>query len=258
MGLFSAKTKDAAKASTQKDVRFAVGRVGYAIGDIHGRADLLGRMLERIEGDFRAVDGAAPIIIFLGDYVDRGDQSREVLELLSQDSGTGFERRFLKGNHEAAMLQFLEDPIGGRAWLNHGGLETLASYDVYPLPSQGASGDELLRAGERLRAQMPKTHLQFLDNLERYIVFGDYCFVHAGIDPARKLEAQTDSDLFWIRRRFIEDVRPLAITVVHGHTPEDGPYRDQRRIGLDTGAYFSGVLSGARFEGEKVSFIQVR
>lgn len=252
MGLFSAKTKDGEVA------RFADGRVGYAIGDIHGRADLLQRMLVRIEGDFRAVDAGAPLLIFLGDYVDRGDDSRGVLELLSQSDGTGFERRFLKGNHEAAMLGFLQDPIGGRNWLNHGGLETLASYDVYPLPSQGASTEDVVRAGEKLRAQLPPAHLQFLENLERYISLGDYCFVHAGIDPARKLEAQTDGDLFWIRRRFIEDTRALSFTVVHGHTPEDAPYRDHRRIGLDTGAYFSGVLSAARFEGDKVSFIQVR
>lgn len=237
--------------------RFVEGRVGYAVGDIHGRADLLVRMFERLEQEFRAVD-AQPVVVFLGDYVDRGADSAEVLDLLQLGRPEGFERRFLKGNHEAAMLAFLEDPVAGKAWLSHGGLETLASYQIHPLPSLGASAEDIRQAGAALNARLPAAHRAFLDGLERYVVLGDYCFVHAGVDPARKLETQTDADLLWIRRRFLDDERPLPHMVVHGHTPVDAPHHDQRRIGLDTGAYFSGVLTAARFEGESVDFITVR
>jgi serine/threonine protein phosphatase 1 len=253
MGFLSAKTE-----KSDAPARFAGGRVGYAIGDIHGRADLLARMLERLEQEFRAVDAPAPILVFLGDFVDRGPDSRDVIDLLLTGRPEGFTKRFLKGNHEAAMLAFLDDPVAGKAWLNHGGLETLASYGVRPLPTQGSGPAEVKRAGALLHEQLPSAHRQFLETLERYVVLGDYCFVHAGVDPARKIEAQSDADLFWIRRRFLDDNRALPFKVVHGHTPVDAPHHDARRIGLDTGAYFSGVLSAARFENDKVSFIQVR
>ena len=253
MGFLDAKTE-----KSDARARFAAGRVGYAIGDVHGRADLLARMLDRLEQEFRAVDAPAPILVFLGDFVDRGPDSRDVIDLLVTGRPEGFDRHFLKGNHEAAMLAFLDDPVAGKAWLNHGGLETLASYGVRPLPTQGCGPADLKRAGAALRERIPIEHRQLLEALERYIVFGDYCFVHAGVDPARKIEAQSDADLFWIRRRFLDDNRALPFKVVHGHTPVDAPHHDRRRIGLDTGAYFSGVLSAARFENDKVSFIQVR
>lgn len=237
---------------------FPPGRVGYAVGDIHGRADLLARMFDRLEADVRHAGEVSPIVVFLGDYVDRGTDSSEVIDLLLTGRPEGFERRFLKGNHEAAMLSFLDDPVANRAWLSHGGLETLASYNVRPLPSLGASAEEVAEAGASLRSHLPADHRSFFEALERYVVLGDYCFVHAGIDPARKLEAQSDADLFWIRGRFLEDQRRLPYTIVHGHTPVSGPYQDRRRIGLDTGAYFSGVLSAARFCDTTVDFLSVR
>lgn len=237
---------------------FTPGRVGYAVGDIHGRADLLTRMFDRLEQDVRPVGEAPPVVVFLGDYVDRGPDSAEVIDLLLTGRPEGFERRFLKGNHEAAMLAFLEDPIANRAWLSHGGLETLASYNVRPLPSLGATAAEVGETGAAFRACLPASHRSFLEALERYVVLGDYCFVHAGVDPARKLDAQSDTDLFWIRARFLEDQRRLPYTIVHGHTPIAAPYQDKRRIGLDTGAYFSGVLSAARFSGAAVEFLNVR
>lgn len=248
----------ARKDKTDGRASFPIGRVGYAIGDIHGRADLLARMLDRLEQDFRAVDAEAPIIVFLGDFIDRGPESRSVIDLVLTGRPHGFRRYFLKGNHEAAMLAFLDDPVAGKAWLAHGGLETLASYDVRPLPTAGSGASDFKRASQALAECLPPSHRQFLDGLERYVMLGDYCFVHAGVDPARKLEAQTDADLFWIRRRFLEDTRKLPFKVVHGHTPSEAPHEDQRRIGLDTGAYFSGLLSAARFEADRVSFIQVR
>lgn len=237
---------------------FSPGRVGYAVGDIHGRADLLARMFDRLERDVRPTGDASPIVVFLGDYVDRGPDSAEVIDLLLTGRPEGFERRFLKGNHEAAMLSFLEDPVANRGWLSHGGLETLASYNVHPLPSLGASAEEVAEAGASLRSRLPDQHRSFLEALERFVVLGDYCFAHAGVDPARKLEAQLDADLFWIRGRFLEDRRRLPYKVVHGHTPVTAPYQDERRIGLDTGAYFSGALSAARFCDTAVDFLGVR
>lgn len=232
--------------------------MGYAVGDIHGRADLLARMFDILENQPRGGDGRAPIVVFLGDYVDRGPDSAEVIELLQLGRPEGFERRFLKGNHEAAMLSFLHDPAAHRAWLGHGGLETLASYGVMPLPSLGASAEDMRQAGKAFAALMPARHRAFFAGLERFVLLGDYLFVHAGVDTAKRLDAQTDGDLFWIRRRFLEDAKHYEQCIVHGHTPADAPYADARRVGLDTGAYYSGMLTAARFEDDRIDFLSVR
>lgn len=242
-----------------RTARFADGRVGYAVGDIHGRADLLGLMLDELEkrasSDQRA--GGQPIVIFLGDYVDRGPDSSKVLELLLAGRPAGFERRFLRGNHEQVMQAFMDNPVQNRAWVLHGGAETMQAYGVRS-PSPMATRDEEWRAAaEALRYAVPQTHIDFLSGLERYIALGDYAFVHAGVDAARALEKQTDADLYWARVRFLNSRRAFSHRVVHGHTPVDQPFADARRIAVDTGAYASGELTAARFEGEDVSFISV-
>jgi serine/threonine protein phosphatase 1 len=201
-------------------------------------------------------ESGPPIVVFLGDYIDRGPHSARVLDfLLSRPRG--FERRFLMGNHEQAMLAFLAAPIGNRGWLRHGGQETLASYGVAPPPAIGAEEEQLVACAEELKQRLPDLHVKFLAGLERYVQLGDYVFVHAGVDAGRPLEQQTDLDLFWSRQRFLADRRPFPQRIVHGHTPVDEPYSDHRRIGVDTGAYASGVLTAARFEGEAVSFVSV-
>jgi serine/threonine protein phosphatase 1 len=237
--------------------RFPEGRVGFAVGDIHGRADLLTRLFERLE-QARQHCGENPIVVFLGDYVDRGPDSAEVIDLLQWGRPEGFERRFLKGNHEDAMLRFLKNPLANRLWLAHGGLETVASYGVHPLPSLGAGAAELLKCAAALDEKLPDRDRRFLNSLERYVVLGDYFFVHAGIDPTVSLEHQSDDQLFWIRERFLNDRTVMPLRIVHGHTPIEKPYIDERRVGIDTGAYLTGVLTAARFEGEQVSFIDVR
>ncbi len=237
------------------DWRFPGGRVGYAVGDIHGRADLLARMFEKLENDARPA-GAKPVVVFLGDYIDRGPDSAEVIELLLLRRPEGFERRFLLGNHEAAMLAFLADPVAHRAWLSHGGLETLASYKCAVMPTIAAGADEMIAARDALIEVLPATHRAFLARLERFVSIGDYLFVHAGVDPAKDLAGQSDADLLWIRRRFLHDQRRFDQCVVHGHTPADAPYRDVRRVGLDTGAYYSGRLTAARLEDDKVDFLE--
>ncbi len=236
---------------------FAPGRVGYAVGDIHGRLDLMVELLTVLEA--RAAEeireGLAPIVVFVGDYVDRGPNSAGVIDLLLKGAPLGYERRFLKGNHEQSMLAFMAAPLDNRAWLLQGGAETLRSYDVRPPSPIGAKDEDWERVAVEFRSKLPEAHLDFLNGLERYVVLGDYVFVHAGVDHARTLEQQTDDDLYWSRQRFLASKKRFSHVVVHGHTPAELPYIDERRIGVDTGAYASGMLSAARFEGTDVTFL---
>jgi serine/threonine protein phosphatase 1 len=235
--------------------RVPPGRRIYAVGDIHGRADLLKRLIDDLEQDIASggFEGR-PILIFLGDYIDRGFQSKEVISVLLGESLSRFETYFLKGNHEAAMLQFLNDPAIGPRWAEYGGIETLVSYGVQP-PRTRTNLDDWARASDELKARLPVEHRQFLANLDLSVRVGDYVFVHAGVRPGTPLDQQTEQDLLWIREEFLDDRHYLGAVVVHGHTPAAQPYRDGRRIGIDTGAYLSGRLTAARFEHESVDFI---
>lgn len=238
---------------------FPDGRVGFAVGDIHGRADLLEEMFGLLESraPAEARAGVAPVVIFLGDYVDRGPATAAVIDLLLSGRPHGYERRYLRGNHEQYMQGFMDAPLDNRAWVVQGGAETLLSYGVQPPAPRSATEEEWLACAAALKAAVPAQHIAFLDGLERYIALGDYAFVHAGVDAGRTLEQQTDDDLFWSRDRFIASKRPFSHRVVHGHTPVDRPYMDQRRVAVDTGAYASGTLTAARFEGAEVTFLSV-
>jgi serine/threonine protein phosphatase 1 len=231
------------------------GRRVYAVGDIHGRADLLLRLLEdlRVDVEKGGFEGR-PILVFLGDYIDRGFQSKDVLDVLLGDLLSPFETYFLKGNHEAAMLQFLLDPGIGPRWAEFGGAETLVSYGVRP-PRTRTSMDEWRRASQELSRVLPPEHLHFLTHLDLSVRIGDYVFVHAGVRPGVPLNQQSEHDLLWIREEFLADRRPLGAVIVHGHTPVSKPHRDSRRVGIDTGAYLSGRLTAARFEHDGVEFI---
>jgi serine/threonine protein phosphatase 1 len=238
---------------------FPEGRVGYAVGDIHGRSDLLAEMLAELEkraGQDRR-EGGPPVVVFLGDYVDRGPDSAGVLDMLLTGQPSGCERRYLKGNHEQSMLAFLGDPLSNRAWILQGGAETLMSYGVQPPQPLGAQDADWTRAAQELAAKLPAAHRAFLEGLERYVALGGYAFVHAGVDDARSLETQTDEALYWSRKAFLASKRRFSHCVVHGHTPVDAPYADRRRVAVDTGAYASGRLSAARFESERIEFITV-
>ena len=239
--------------------KFWPQRVGYAVGDIHGRADLLAELVALLEGraEQERREAGEPIVIFLGDYVDRGPHAAAVLDLLIAGRPQGYERRFLKGNHEEMMLTFLADPLQNRAWITQGGAETLTSYGVTPPSPLDLAHDAWIKAAEALKAAVPAAHMEFLGNLERYIVAEDYVFVHAGVNLARPIEKQTDDDLLWSREKFLNTRKRYSRRVVHGHTPADLPVADERRIGLDTGAYATGVLSAARFEGDEVRFLSV-
>ena len=239
--------------------RFLDGRVGYAVGDIHGRSDLLADMIALLEA--RSIDdtrlAGPPIVIFLGDYVDRGHDSAGVLGLLAAGKPRHCECRYLRGNHEQSLMAFLDNPVANRGWLLQGGAETVMSYGVRPPPFNG-SAQAWQDAADELRARIPTAHIDFLNGLERYIELGDYAFVHAGVDDTRSLADQRDEALYWSREAFIGSKRPFSHRVVHGHTPVDRPYADARRIAVDTGAYASGTLTAARFEGEGVTFLSVR
>lgn len=231
------------------------GRRVYAIGDIHGRADLLLRLLDDLRRDAQQGEfEGRPILIFLGDYVDRGFQSRDVLDILLSDAVSPFETYFLKGNHEAAMLQFLNDPSIGPRWAEYGGAETLVSYGIQP-PRTRTSLDDWSRASDELKQVLPHSHLHFLSNLDISVRIGDYVFVHAGVRPGVPLDQQSEYDMLWIRDEFLGDRKPLGAVIVHGHTPTTAPHKDSRRVGLDTGAYLSGRLTAARFEHDSVEFI---
>jgi len=231
------------------------GRRIYAIGDVHGRADLLIRLLVELNEDVKqgGFEGR-PILVLLGDYVDRGFQSREVIDALLGPLVSPFETHFLKGNHEAAMLQFLDNPAVGPRWGEFGGIETLVSYGVRP-PRSRTSIEEWTRACADLRKALPADHHDFLSGLDLSVRIGDYVFVHAGVRPGVALEQQTEQDLLWIREEFLQDRRQLGAVIVHGHTPAQRPYKDSRRVGIDTGAYLSGRLTAARFERDRVEFL---
>ncbi|PZU07031.1 metallophosphoesterase family protein [Sphingomonas sp.] len=234
-----------------------VDRLTYAIGDIHGRADLLARLLDQIRADRarEAADGAPTLTIFLGDYVDRGPQSREVIDLLLDfRRDPAFECRFLLGNHEDTMLDYLEGRISGLGWSRHGGGETLKSYGVAP-PREDSRSAWMARR-EAFRAAVPATHRDFLQDLELMIAVGQTLFVHAGIRPGVAIDQQSKRDLLWIRREFLESERADPWLVVHGHTPKAEAYGAPGRLCLDSGGYISGRLTAAAFAGDAVRLIE--
>lgn len=232
------------------------GEVVYAVGDIHGRLDLLDIML-RLIADAAGNEAGRARVIFLGDYIDRGPASSGVLGRLAGLKSDGARLCFLKGNHEASMLRFLDDASLGPQWCAFGGIETLASYGVAaPREAEDDAGWELAR--QELAARLPPAHLEFLQRLDLMTEVGDYVFVHAGVRPGQSLETQAEEDLLWIRDDFLNDRRRLPKIVVHGHTPQPAPVRDRRRIGLDTGAYMTGVLTAARIEAGDVTFMSAR
>ncbi|QJU57279.1 serine/threonine protein phosphatase [Sphingomonas sp. AP4-R1] len=234
-----------------------VDRLVYAIGDIHGRADLLARLLDQIRADrARQAPGAEPTLaIFLGDYVDRGPQSRQVIDLLLEfRRDPAFESRFLLGNHEDTMLDYLDGQVSGLGWSRHGGAATLQSYGVAPPAEESRAAWSARR--KALVAAVPPEHRAFLEGLELTISLGQILFVHAGIRPGVALDQQSKRDLLWIRREFLEAERTDPWLVVHGHTPKGEAYGAPGRLCLDSGGYISGRLTAASFCGDTVRLIE--
>ena len=240
-------------SSDSRTARVPDGHRVYAVGDIHGRLDLLDELRQRIVED--AAGAGMRTVVYLGDYVDRGADSRGVVARLASQPLAGFANVHLKGNHEDFMLRFLARPEVGPDWLYNGGDATLASYEV-PAPGPWAGAPALEATCEALLAALPESHLAFLNGLALSHVAGDYLFVHAGVRPGVALEAQRPHDLMWIRREFLEHEGDFGKVVVHGHTPAQAVDVRPNRIGIDTGAVYGGRLTAVVLEGSGRRFLQ--
>lgn len=225
------------------------GQFVAAIGDLHGRLDLLELLWPKIDAASRLSSCRHRTLVFIGDYVDRGALSSALVERLL-DGFPGFESIFLKGNHDETLLQFLADPKVGDTWRNFGGLETLSSYGVAYAP-----GKSWVETRNEFALALPQTHLQFFKNLRLHAVIGGYVFVHAGLKPYVALDDQRETDLLWIREEFLESRANFGRVVVHGHTPTAEPVVRHNRIGIDTGAYLSGKLTALVLEGRNRQFL---
>lgn len=215
----------------------------YAIGDVHGCLPELIELERRIEADATGPDGEKWIVM-LGDYVDRGPYSAQVIEHLLRPPSAGLRRFCLIGNHEQMMLDFLQDPLTHAYWLDEGGVETLRSYRLPPFAAPQGS--------------IPGAHLQFLRELPISLSLPGWYFVHAGIRPGLSLAAQTDEDLIWIREPFLSARLPRGLRVVHGHTPGPVPVVTAYRICIDTQCFLSGRLTAARVtRNGAISFLAV-
>ena len=227
----------------------------YAIGDIHGRADLLRQMHQMILED-ASKKGASlqNLIIYLGDYVDRGLESRDVIELLMSSSLPGFQSICLKGNHEDLFLRFLEDPGIGPSWFDLGGNATVYSYGL-GIPQDLPREIRFAQIREELQAALPPAHFEFLTNLQLMFEVGDYLFVHAGIRPGKELAEQLPQDLLWIRDEFTNSRTNHGKIVVHGHSISFKPEIRENRIGIDTGAYVTNNLTCLVLENDTKRFL---
>lgn len=228
----------------------------YAIGDVHGRLDLLDEMHELIRNDAEIIaPGTRLLVVYLGDYIDRGPRSSDVIDrLLDNPLSPDFDTVYLRGNHEDIMLGFLDAGTRAAAWFRHGGRETLQGYGLVA-PDPTADG-KFPAARTALAERLPPAHRAFLDATKFMHREGDYLFVHAGIRPGVTLEKQDPTDFMWIRHEFMDSEAHFGVCVVHGHTIEARPAITDQRIGLDTGAYYTGVLSCAVIEGDAVRFLQ--
>lgn len=224
----------------------------YAIGDIHGRADLLARMRALIDRDLEKTQPAAASLVLLGDYVDRGPDSKQVLDSLAGEPFP-IPTEMLLGNHEAMLLAFLENAEAGRSWIRYGGVDSLRSYDVTVDGLQNVGAIETL--AERLRMALPPSHLSLLKRLKPAYRLGGYFFCHAGVRPGIPLSEQNKGDLLWIRDEFIRSEEPFEAIVVHGHTPSTEPLVRPNAIGIDTGAYLTGRLTCLVLHSSGASFL---
>ena len=223
----------------------------YAVGDVHGCIDLLDQTLARIDRYRDAEPAASEIEVFLGDYVDRGAHSREVIDRLIERSRSRT-AVCLMGNHELYLTEFLDDPAIFDDWKQFGGIATLRSYG---LPVAAASAEVAADFATALRAALPASHRDFLQSLKPSFTCGDYFFVHAGVRPGIPLAEQRVEDLLWIRQEFLGYDGDFGKVIVHGHTPVSTPDVRPNRINIDTGAYSTGQLTCLVLEADQLSFI---
>ena len=234
-----------------RSARVPEGLAVYAIGDIHGRADLLATLHRRIEAD--ATRGRK-VVVYLGDYVDRGPESRKVVEMVMAEPPQGCRTVCLRGNHEQAMLDFLEDWKVGADWLNFGGGDTARSYGV--TPPIATDFVSLIDLQKEIGRAVPAAHWQFFRRCELSHVEGDYLFVHAGVRPGVAWDQQVPQDLMWIRDTFLNSRADHGKMIVHGHSIREAVEFRPNRIGIDTGAFFSHLLTCLVLEGAETRLIQ--
>lgn len=228
----------------------------YAVGDIHGCRERLARLHQAIERDAAGVAGRK-VVVYLGDYVDRGEDPAGVIEDLLRPAPQGFERVFLKGNHEDFLLRSLTDKSALLPWLANGGDTTCRAYGVEPTNPPDGVKDLLGWLQQRLGEALPTSHRRFLETLQLTYSEGDYFFCHAGVRPGVGLDEQSEEDLLWMREPFLSSRHPLGKVVVHGHTPAASPERRANRIGIDTGACYGGTLTALVLEDDAQRFLQV-
>lgn len=224
----------------------------YVVGDIHGRIDLLDGVLRKIAADLTHRPMARAPVIFLGDYIDRGRHSREVISRLIE-LGDAIEVHCLRGNHEKVAVDYIRNPAAFQSWRSIGGLETLASYGIFC--ALNPSGEEQQRVSAEFREALPPRHLAFLSQLKPSFCIDDVFFAHAGVRPGVPLEAQAEMDLMWIRDHFLQHQGSFGKIVVHGHTPVRAPDIKPNRINIDTGAYVTGRLTCMWIEGDRIGFL---
>lgn len=234
----------------------ARGWRAYVVGDIHGRLDLLDRLLEKIEADISGSKGRKVLVVFVGDLIDRGPSSAQVVERLRTYTHPQVRTVFLLGNHEEVLLRIL----AGEAelitkWRWFGGNECLRSYGLDTDKLVGMSDEDAL---EVIRNAVPKEHIEFLEGFDDSCRFGDYLFVHAGIRPGVEIDQQRQSDLRWIREPFLFDDTDHGFVVVHGHTIRPEVEIRPNRIGIDTGAYRTGVLTALAIDGNDSWLLDTR
>ena len=225
----------------------------YAIGDIHGRHDLLCELNEAIMSDIARAPKTRVVQLFVGDYIDRGRDSKAVIDWMLTPSPKGVDRVCLKGNHEKALLDFIANAKTLKSWCRYGGLETLCSYGV-PLDHPDIEGREE-QLHEQFIKSLPQSHLDFLRSLCLFAEYRDYYFVHAGVWPGVALSQQSEVDQLWIGNEFTKANYRFEKVIVHGHSTTHQPYVGKTRIGIDTAAYATGCLTCLVLEDDKQRFI---
>jgi serine/threonine protein phosphatase 1 len=225
----------------------ARGYRAYVVGDVHGRLDLVEDLLAKIHAELQHRPAAKTLLVFVGDLIDRGPQSAQVIERLRTYRRPGIRPVFLLGNHEEVLLRILNGDVQLiTKWRWFGGSECLRSYGVDPEALGRLSDADALAA---VRSAIPTEHIRFLESFADSCRFGDYLFVHAGIRPGIELDQQQQADLRWIREPFLQDETDHGFIVVHGHTISEQVDECANRVGIDTGAYRTGVLTALAIEG---------
>lgn len=244
------------RGSAHRPPCVARGERIYAVGDIHGRFDLMIALLDRIHSDAGGHgDGRRTRIVFLGDYIDRGDDSRSVLDTVIELSRANSpDLVFLRGNHEDALMSFLEDPVAGRAWLGYGAKQTFASYGLPPVSSRLADPQQLHDLRDRLAAAMGP-QVDILEAMPTHFVSGNVLFTHAGANPRRPLD--DTRAMVWGHPDFPPEGLVQGLRVVHGHYDDIEPVSDAGRICVDTGAYYTGRLTAVRLDRDE-AFLTAR